>query len=344
LPAQILQTDALVIGAGPVGLFQVFQLGLQGVQAQVVDALPEVGGQCIALYADKPIYDIPAVKVCTGRELVHTLLSQTAPFAPGMHLNQTVETVERQADGRFLAKTSTGREFLARTIFIAAGVGAFAARRLHLPGLEAFEGKQVHYRLASDHVAKTKNAVVIGAEQSALDAAIALCAGPATSVTLVHRRDALHADAQTLSRVEALRASGRLRFVAAQASGFTGETRLHSLLVEDSDAQEISLKADGVWVFLGVSPKLGPLANWGLDMERKQLRVNPVDFSTSAPGIFAVGDINHYPGKKKLILCGFHEATLAAFAAMEFIHPGQAQPLQYTTTSTELHRRLGVTK
>jgi len=344
LPAQTLQTDALVIGAGPVGLFQVFQLGLQGVHAQVVDALPVAGGQCIALYADKPIYDIPAIKVCTGRELVQNLLSQIAPFAPGMHLNQTVETLERQSDGRYLAKTSAGLHFLARTVFIAGGVGAFAARRLHLPGLEVFEGKQVHYRLMPGQAAKTKNALVIGAEQTALDAAIALCEGPAASVTLVHRRDTLHADAQTLARVATLRASGRLRFVAAQASGFTGKSRLHSLLVLDSDEQEISIKADGVWAFLGVSPKLGPLAEWGLDMERKQLRVDPADFSTSAPGIFAVGDINHYAGKKKLIVCGFHEATLAAFAAMESIRPGQAQPLQYTTTSTELHRRLGVSK
>ena len=344
MPAQTLQTDALVIGAGPVGLFQVFQLGLQGVHAQVVDALPEVGGQCVALYADKPIYDIPAVKVCTGRELVQNLLSQTTPFTPGMHLNQTIETLARQADGRFLATSSAGLTVLARTVFIAGGVGAFAARRLHLPGLEVFEGKQVHYRLTPGQAAQTKNAVVIGAEQQALEAAIALCQGPAASVSLVHRRDALHGDAQTLAQIAALRASGRLRFVAAQACGFGGKSRLHSLRVIDSDEQEISLKADGVWVFLGVSPKLGPLADWGLDMERKHLRVDPASFSTSVPGIFAVGDINHYPGKKKLIVCGFHEATLAAFAAMDFIRPGQALPLQYTTTSSELHRRLGVAK
>lgn len=342
MSVQPLQTDALVIGAGPVGLFQVFQLGLQGVHAHVVDALPEVGGQCVALYADKPIYDIPAVKVCTGRELVQNLLSQVAPFSPGIHLNQTVQTLARQADGRLLATSSAGRSFLARTVFVAGGVGAFAARRLHLPGLEVFEGKQVHYRLDPGQCANTKNAVVIGAEQQALEAAVALCQGPAASVTLVHRRDALHADAPTLAQVDALRASGRLRFVAAQAYGFTGRSRLHSLLVKDKDEQEISLRADAVWVFLGVSPKLGPLADWGLDMERKQLRVNPADFSTSVPNIFAVGDINHYPGKRKLIVCGFHEATLAAFAAMQFIRPGQPQPLQYTTTSSELHRRLGV--
>ncbi len=341
-PSKTLEIDALIIGAGPVGLFQAFEFGLLGVSTHIVDALPEAGGQCIALYADKPIYDIPGIKVCSGRELVARLLDQVAPFKPKLHLNQTVESIAAQPDGRYLVETSKGHLFLTRSIFIAAGVGAFQARKLHLPGLELFEDTQVHYQAQALADAKGKSIVVIGGEQAALEAAADACDGPARSVTLVHRRDVLHADADTLARISAHRSSGRLRFVAGQAHSFKGKARLHTLCVLDSDEQEIALKLDQLWVFLGVSPKLGPVAQWGLDMERKQLSVDTASFATSAPGIFAVGDINHYPGKKKLILCGFHEATLAAFGAMQFIRPGEAAALQYTTTSTKLHKALGV--
>lgn len=341
-PSKLLEIDALIIGAGPVGLFQAFELGLLGVSTHIVDALPEAGGQCIALYADKPIYDIPGIKVCSGRELVARLLDQVAPFKPKLHLNQTVDSIAAQADGRYLVGTSKGQEFLARSIFIAGGVGAFQARKLHLPGLEVFEGAQVHYQAQTLADAAGKSIVVIGGEQAALEAAADACDGPARSVTLVHRRDVLHAEPDTLARIAAHRSSGRLRFVSAQAQSFTGKARLHSLCVLDADEQGITLKLDQLWVFLGVSPKLGPIAQWGLDMERKQLSVETATFATSAPGIFAVGDINHYPGKKKLILCGFHEATLAAFGAMAYIRPGEAVALQYTTTSTKLHKALGV--
>ena len=341
-PSKVLEIDALIIGAGPVGLFQAFELGLLGVSTHIVDALPEAGGQCIALYADKPIYDIPGIKVCSGRELVARLLDQVAPFKPKLHLNQTVDSIAAQADGRYLVGTSKGQEFLARSIFIAGGVGAFQARKLHLPGLEVFEGTQVHYQAQTLADAAGKSIVVIGGEQAALEAAADACDGPARSVTLVHRRDVLHAEPDTLARTAAHRSSGRLRFVSAQAQSFEGKTRLHTLCVLDADEQEIALKLDQLGVFLGVSPKLGPLTQWGLAMERKQLSVDTASFATSAPGIFAVGDINHYPGKKKLILCGFHEATLAAFGAMAYIRPGQAVALQYTTTSTKLHKALGV--
>ena len=340
--SKTLEIDALIIGAGPVGLFQAFELGLLGVSAHMVDALPEAGGQCIALYADKPIYDIPGIKVCSGRELVARLLDQVAPFKPTLHLNQTVNSIAAQLDGRYRVGTSEGQEFLARSIFIAGGVGAFQARKLHLPGLEAFEGTQVHYQAQTLDDAAGNSIVIIGGEQAALEAAADACDGPARSVTLVHRRDVLHAEPDTLARIAAHRSSGRLRFVSAQAQSFTGKARLHSLCVLDADEQGITLKLDQLWVFLGVSPKLGPIAQWGLDMERKQLSVETATFATSAPGIFAVGDINQYPGKKKLILCGFHEATLAAFGAMAYIRPGQAVALQYTTTSTKLHKALGV--
>ena len=341
-PSNTLEIDALIIGAGPIGLFQAFELGLLGVSSHIVDALPEAGGQCIALYADKPIYDIPGIKVCSGRELVERLLDQVAPFKPALHLQQTVDSVAAQADGRYSVQTSSRHVFLTRSIFIAAGVGAFQARKLHLPGLEAFEGTQVHYQVPALADTEGKSVVVVGGEQAALEAAADACDGPARSVTLVHRRDVLQADPDTLARIALHRSSGRLRFVAGQAQSFKGKARLHTLCVLDADEQEITLKLDQLWVFLGVSPKLGPVAQWGLEMERKQLSVDTASFATSAPGIFAVGDINHYPGKKKLILCGFHEATLAAFGAMQYIRPGQAVALQYTTTSTKLHKALGV--
>jgi thioredoxin reductase (NADPH) len=338
-----LETDALIIGAGPVGLFQVFELGLLGVQAHVVDSLPFAGGQCIALYADKPIYDIPAIKRCTGRELTERLLDQAAPFKPFFHFNQTVDALQRQDDGRYAVQTSAGTRFLAKTVFIAAGVGAFQPRKLHVDGLDAFEGTQVHYQLLPEEAVGKKDVVVLGGEDSALEAAIALCHSPAQSVTLIHRRDVLQAEAVTLSRVKELRASGRLRFVEGQVTGLRGQQRLHGLVVTDKDGQSFTVPLDSLVVFLGLSPKLGPVAQWSLDMERNQLRVDTETFATSAPSIYAVGDINTYPGKKKLTLCGFHEATLAAFAAMQWIAPQERIQLQYTTTSSKLHRALGVT-
>jgi len=336
------ETDALIIGAGPVGLFQVFELGLLGVHVHVVDALPFAGGQCIALYADKPIYDIPAIKRCTGRELVDRLLDQAAPFKPTFHLNQTVDALQRLDDGRYTVQTSAGACFVAKTVFIAAGVGAFKARKLHVEGLAPFDGKQVHYHLPPADTLNKQDVVVLGGEESALEAAVALCASAAQSVTLIHRRDVLHAEAETLAQVKALRASGRLHFVEGQVTGLRAQDRLHSLIVTDNEGQTRTVALDTLLVFLGLSPKLGPVADWGLDMERKQVAVNTHSFATSAKGIFAVGDINTYPGKKKLILCGFHEATLAAFAAKELISPQERVQLQYTTTSTQLHRALGV--
>jgi len=337
------ETDALIIGAGPVGLFQVFELGLLGVHAQVVDTLPFAGGQCIALYADKPIYDIPAVKRCTGRELVDRLLDQASPFKPTFHFHQTVDALERLGDGRYDIKTSAGAHFVAKTVFIAAGVGAFKARKLHVEGLAPFEGKQVHYHLPDVDALNKHDVVVLGGEESALEAAVALCAASAQTVILIHRRDVLHGDAETLAQIKSLRASGRLRFVEGQVTGVRGRDRLHGLVVTDNEGQTRTVALDTLLVFLGLSPKLGPVAEWGLDMERKQLAVDTQGFATSAPGIFAVGDINTYPGKKKLILCGFHEATLAAFAAKALISPDERVQLQYTTTSTQLHRALGVT-
>lgn len=340
-----IHTDALVIGAGPVGLFQVFQLGLQGLHAQVVDVLDQAGGQCIELYPDKPLYDIPALPRSTGRELTQRLLQQVAPFQPAFHFNQQVSQLQRQADGHWLVATPR-QQFLTRTVFIAAGVGAFVPRELKLDGLAAFAGSQLFYRLPKPELLKGRKVVVLGGEDAAVDNAIALTTdGPhqAASVTLVHRRDVLQASPQALEKLAELRASGRIQFLAGQITGIeTQGERLSAVSLTTPDSQTLNRPLDVLLVHQGISPKLGPIADWGLAMDRKQLRVDPASFATSEPGIYAVGDINSYPGKKKLIVCGFHEATLAAFAAASFLDPQTSGVLQYTTSSTLLQQRLGV--
>lgn len=342
----IIQTDALVIGAGPVGLFQVFQLGLLDIKAHVVDSLPHPGGQCVELYADKPIYDIPGTPRTTGRELVASLLEQIKPFGASFHLGQEVSTLAPQADGRFLVETSRGQSFLAKTIFIAAGVGSFQAKRLKVDGLDAFENTQLFHHADEPARFAGKNVLVVGGDEAAVEAAIRLSEpGPhqAKGVTLLHRRDVLQASADSLARVTALRQSGALRFQVGQVTGIRIEGgELTAAHITDVDGNTAALPLDNLLVLLGLSPRLGPLNQWGLAMERKQLQVDTEKFSTSMAGIFAVGDINTYPGKKKLILCGFHECTLAAYAAAEIIFPGQKIPFQYTTTSPKLHKLLGV--
>ena len=334
--------DALVIGAGPVGLFQVFELGLLGIHAHVIDSLPEPGGQCIELYADKPIYDIPATKVCTGRELVARLMAQIEPFKADFHLGQQVDTVARQDDGRFLVGTSKGTQLLAKTILIASGVGSFQPRRLKIDGIRAFEGTQLFYSAPDAGTLKGKHVIVIGDADAALECAIGLVQQQA-QVTLMHRRDEFKAAPATIDEVQRLRETGRLQFIAAQATGIEqADGRLTVLQVAAADGSQPALPLDALIVLTGLSPKLGPIADWGLALERKQLVVDTASFETNTPGIFAVGDVNTYPGKKKLILCGFHEATLAAFGAAAHVFPGQPLHLEYTTTSPRLHRALGV--
>jgi thioredoxin reductase (NADPH) len=347
-----ISTDAVVIGAGPVGLFQVFELGLLEIRCHVVDSLPFAGGQCVELYADKPIYDIPAAPVCTGRELVARLLKQIQPFNATFHLGQQVDTMQRQADGRFLLSTSAGVEFLTKTIFIAAGVGSFQPRRLKIDKLKAFEGKQVFYSEPGGRTLAGKHVVVIGDSQAALECAARLTRdgqSRAASVTLMHRRDEFRASQQTIDEIKQLRASQRLRFIAAQPTGAQvgggiglAQDRLSSLQVTTSDGAADSMPVDILLVLTGLSPKLGPIADWGLALERKQLVVDTEKFQTAVSGIYAVGDINTYPGKKKLILCGFHEAALAAFGAASYMRAGEPVHLEYTTTSPRLHRVLGI--
>jgi thioredoxin reductase (NADPH) len=340
-----IDTEALVIGAGPVGLFQVFQLGLQGVHCHVVDALPYVGGQCAELYGQKPIYDIPGIPYCTGLELVERLQQQMAPFKPTLHLGQQVDSVERLPDQRLQVITSAGLTFHTPTLFIAAGVGAFVPRRMALDGLAAFEGTQVFAEHPTPERWASQHLVVAGDGEAALQTCLDAGQGPqaAASVTLMHRRDQFSAAPELIALIRQACAEGRMRFVAGQPTGLrTDAGRLQALELLNPQGESEWLNLDVLQTCLGLSPKLGPVAQWGLAMERKQLVVNTENFATSEPGIFAVGDINTYPGKKKLILCGFHEATLAAFGAVALLRPDEKSLLQYTTTSTLLHQRLGI--
>lgn len=336
-----IETDAVIIGAGPVGLFQVFELGLLEINAHVIDSLPVVGGQCVELYPDKPIYDIPAVPLCTGQELTSNLLKQIEPFKPTFHLGQEVSTLQRREDGRFDLETSVGTQFIAKTIFIAAGVGSFQSRALKVEGIERFNGTQLFYRVREPTRFKGKNLVICGGGDSALDWALNLVE-IAESVILIHRRHEFRAAPASVVKMRALCDSERMQLVIGQVTGFEGEQQLDHIKVTGSDGVTRRLPLDHLLVFFGLSPKLGPIADWGLDIERRQLKVNTEKFETNIPGIFAVGDINTYPGKKKLILSGFHEAALAAFGAAPIIFPDKKIHMQYTTTSPKLHKILGV--
>jgi thioredoxin reductase (NADPH) len=336
------EADAVIIGAGPVGLFQVFELGLLEIKAHVIDALPEIGGQCIELYPEKPIYDIPAVPVCTGRELVQNLLKQIEPFKPEFHLGQNVTSLEQQGDGRFLLKTSQDKSFLAKTVFIAAGVGAFQPRPLNLEGIEALVGRQVFYHVKHPEQFSGKRIVICGGGDAALDWALYF-ANTAASVTLIHRRNEFKAAPQSIAKMRDLCTDGKIQLLIGQITeADIDDGVLKQIVVNDIDGNTQSLPLDDLFIFFGLSPKLGPIADWGLDIDRKQIAVDTEKFQTSIPGIYAVGDINIYPGKKKLILSGFHEAALAAFAAAAYLDPEKQIQLQYTTTSPKLHKALGV--
>eukprot|EP01041_Mallomonas_annulata_P016271 gene16271-34070_t len=314
-----IDTDAVIVGAGPVGLFQVFELGLLEIKSHVIDSLAYPGGQCVELYPDKPIYDIPAVPVCTGQELTDNLLRQIAPFGATFHYGQEVTTVQKQDDGRFFVETSKGTRFLTKTIFIAAGVGAFQPRTLKVDGLEAFEGSQLHYRVKNPGDFAGKNLVIVGGGDSALDWALDFVKDSphkAESVILIHRRDGFKAAPANVAKMKELCEAYEMQFIVGQVTGYEErDGRLVGAKVTGGDGVTRVVPLDVLLVFFGLSPKLGPIAQWGLDIERKQLKVDTEKFSTSETGIFAVGDINIYPGKKKLILSGFHECALAAFGA-----------------------------
>jgi thioredoxin reductase (NADPH) len=341
-----IETDAVIVGAGPVGLFQVFELGLLEVKAHVIDSLAYPGGQCIELYPDKPIYDIPAVPVCTGKELTDSLLKQIEPFGATFHFGQEVTTVQKQDDGRFFVETSKGTQFLTKTIFIAAGVGAFQPRALKVDGVDAFLDTQLHYRVRNPEQFKDKNLVIVGGGDSALDWALNFAQeGPnkAESVILLHRRDGFKAAPASVAKMKAMCDAHEMQFTVGQITSIEEtDGKLTGVKVTGGDGVTRLMPLDMLLVFFGLSPKLGPIAQWSLEIERKQVKVDTEKFSTNVPGIFAVGDINTYPGKKKLILSGFHECALAAFGSMPFIFPDKKVHLQYTTTSPKLHKVLGV--
>ncbi|MBK6853266.1 MAG: NAD(P)/FAD-dependent oxidoreductase [Burkholderiales bacterium] len=341
-----IETDAVIVGAGPVGLFQVFELGLLEIKAHIIDSLAYPGGQCIELYPDKPIYDIPAVPMCTGKELTDNLLKQIEPFGATFHLGQEVTEVAKQDDGRFHVATAKGTRFLTKTVFIAGGVGSFQPRLLRVEGIDKYDGTQLHYRVRNPEQFAGKNLVIVGGGDSALDWALNFVNdGPnkAESVILIHRRDGFRAAPASVAKMRELCDAYEMQFMVGQVTDIDEKDgKLSAIKVTGGDGVTRVVPLDMLLVFFGLSPKLGPIADWGLGIERKQLVVDTEKFETTVPGIFAVGDINTYPGKKKLILSGFHEAALAAFGASPYIFPEKRVLLQYTTTSPKLHKVLGV--
>jgi thioredoxin reductase (NADPH) len=336
-------TDVVIVGAGPCGLFQVFELGLLGLKAELVDSLAQVGGQCTELYPDKPIYDIPAIPVCTARELIERLQEQIKPFNPGYHLGQEVTEVTARPDGRFDVATSRGTRFDAGAVVVAGGVGSFQPRRLSVEGSERHEGRSVHYRVKDAAHFQDKDLVIFGGGDSALDWTLELI-DRARSIVLVHRRAEFRGAPASVEKMLALVEEGRLDFIEGQVQSLVEQDdKLTGVRVTARDGVTRTVATDQILVFWGLSPKLGPIAEWGLTIHRRTIAVDTHRFQTNVPGIYAVGDINDYPGKKKLILSGFHEAALAAFAVKEHMRPWEKIHLQYTTTSPLLQKRLGVT-
>ncbi len=337
-----IECDVVIVGAGPCGLFQVFELGLLGIRAHIVDSLKQPGGQCAELYPDKPIYDIPALPVCGAQELIDRLMDQIKPFNATFHLGQEVTEVRPLAEHVFHVRTAAGTTFHARTIVIAGGVGSFQPRKLAVPGAEAYEDSSIHYRVKSAAAFQDQDLVIFGGGDSALDWTLDLC-GKARSLTLVHRRAEFRAAPASVARMRELAAAGKLRYLEGVATSLlTAGSSLEGVVVKATDGSQHELRAGHLLAFFGLHPKLGPIADWGLDLDKRTVKVDTEKFQTSIPGIFAVGDINSYPGKKKLILSGFHEAALAAFGIQHHISPEKKQFLQYTTTSPIMHKRLGV--
>ena len=342
VPGQTITTEVVIIGAGPCGLFQVFELGLLGIKAHLIDSLPIPGGQCAELYPEKPIYDIPALPVCGAQELVDRLMKQIEPFHPTFHLGEEVIEFARQESGRFLVRTTAGTTFDTGTVVIAAGVGSFQPRRIGIDGSEAFEGSSLHYRVKNSSNFHGRHLVIFGGGDSALDWTLELLP-KAGSLTLVHRRPEYRAAPASVAKMQEHVAAGRMQvFEALPHSFIVDNGELRGVNVKARDGAMHALNADQLLVFFGLHPKLGAIAEWGLELEKKTLKVDTEKFQTSVPGVFAVGDINTYPGKKKLILSGFHEAALAAFAIQHHLYPQKKQFLQYTTTSPIMHQRLGV--
>lgn len=346
--SEVLQTpveaDAVIIGAGPAGLFSVFELGINDIKCHVIDILDKPGGQCAELYPEKPIYDIPAVPVCTGAELTEKLLEQIKPFHPVFHLEQMAEKMEKQPDGRWLVITDAGTALLAKIIVIAAGGGSFTPKRPPIKGIEAFEGKSVFYAVRKKEFFRDKNLVIAGGGDSALDWALNL--HPiAKRITLVHRRDEFRAAPDSVGKMRALVAEGKMDLKIGNFTSIKGEgDQVQGITLLDDAKNATDIACDSVLAFYGLTMKLGPVANFGLNLQDNLIPVNTADFETSEPKVFAVGDINCYPGKMKLILSGFHEAALMAKKAFAYIHPEKRYRFQYTTSSSDIQGKLGVGK
>jgi thioredoxin reductase (NADPH) len=341
--AEPIKTDVLIIGAGPIGLFAVFELGLLDMKAHLVDILDKIGGQCAELYPEKPIYDIPGIPYTSAQGLVDALLQQIKPFNAQYHLNEMVETVEKIGDPLFLVKTDQGKEFESKIVVIAAGGGSFQPKRPPIPGVEPYEGKSIFYAVRKMEAFRGKRVVIVGGGDSALDWTLNL-APIASHLTLVHRRSEFRAAPDSVNKMMALVGEGKIDFVLGQVTSLHGEGgQLSKALVKTNDGSSFDIACDAMLPFFGLTMKLGPVANWGFELKNNELiPVNTESFETSTPGIFAIGDINWYPGKLKLILSGFHEAALMAQKAYRYVYPDKRLVFQYTTSSTSLQKKLGV--
>lgn len=337
--SDIIETDVVIIGAGPVGLFAVFELGLLDLKCHLIDILDRPGGQCAELYPEKPIYDIPGLPEVSGQQLTDNLMKQIAPFSPQFHFSQMVTGLERKADGSFDVVTDEGTRFCARVVVIAAGGGSFQPKRPPIPGIEAYEGSSVFYSVRRIDAFRNEDIVIVGGGDSALDWTLNL-EKVARSVTLVHRRAEFRAAPDSVNRMWALQEEGRVGFRMGQVTALDGsDGQVTSVTVKTTDGEE-NLPATRILPFFGLTMKLGPVAGWGLNLDQNLIQVDTERFETSEPGIFAVGDINTYPGKLKLILSGFHEVALMSQAAKRIIHPDQKVVFQYTTSSSALQKKL----
>jgi thioredoxin reductase (NADPH) len=337
-----IKTDVLIIGAGPVGLFAVFELGLLDIKTHLVDILDKVGGQCAELYPEKPIYDIPGIPRTSAQGLVDALMTQIKPFGAQFHLNDMVETIERVGEPLFRARTESGKLLEAKVVVIAAGGGSFQPKRPPMPGIESYEGTSVFYAVRKMDAFRGQRILIVGGGDSALDWTLNL-APIASRLTLLHRRAEFRAAPDSVNKMMALANEKKIDFVLGQVSALEGEGgMLKAAIVKRNDGSTFSIACDALLPFFGLTMKLGPVANWGLKMESELIPVDTATFETSMPGIFAIGDINTYPGKLKLILCGFHEAALMAQKVHRYIYPDKKLVFQYTTSSTSLQKKLGV--
>jgi thioredoxin reductase (NADPH) len=340
-----IETDVVIIGAGPVGLFAVFELGLLDIKAHLIDILPKVGGQCAELYPEKPIYDIPGFPVITGQGLVDNLMKQIEPFHPTFHLNEMVESVEvlgTPEAPKFRLKTDAGTTFVCRAILIAAGGGSFQPKKPPIKGIDAYEGTGVFYAVRKMEAFRGKRILIVGGGDSALDWTVNL-QPLAERLTLLHRRDAFRAAPDSVNKMRALLAEGAMNFELGQVEALKGDApKLEAAVVRRDDGSTFEVPCDVILPFFGLTMKLGPIAQWGLNLNENLIPVDTEKFETSTPGIFAIGDINWYPGKLKLILSGFHEVALAAQKVHRYVYPEKKLLFQYTTSSTSLQKKLGV--